>query len=325
MAYSHDGEGLHRTVDPEDGRAYVYAMTFLDAAPRVFACFDQPDLKAAVRLRVKAPDGLDRARQRRARAQGDSARRLVDAGGHPAAVDVLRHRGRRAVPLDHQRARRHPAGPALSRQSLADAPRQGRRGAVHGHRAVLRRVPPAVRHPLPVRRLPPGVRARSSTRARWRTRDASRSRDEMVFRAQATDAQRSNRANVVAHEMAHQWFGDLVTMHVVGRPLAQRVLRGLHGPPGVRRRHGVHRQLAAVRLRTTRPGASTPTSDPPRTRSPATAPGRPLGTDELRRHLLLQGLRGAPAAQQLPRRRGVPRRDRRPPPRTPTATRRWPT
>ncbi len=56
MAYSHDGEGLHRTVDPEDGRAYVYAMTFLDAAPRVFACFDQPDLKAEVSLRVKVPD-----------------------------------------------------------------------------------------------------------------------------------------------------------------------------------------------------------------------------------------------------------------------------
>src|SRR5690242_5544347 len=36
MAYSHDGEGLHRAVDPEDKQAYVYAMTFLPAAPRVF-------------------------------------------------------------------------------------------------------------------------------------------------------------------------------------------------------------------------------------------------------------------------------------------------
>src|SRR3954462_181522 len=52
MAYSHDGEGLHRAVDPEDGNHYVYAMTFLDAAPRVFACFDQPDLKAEFMLRV---------------------------------------------------------------------------------------------------------------------------------------------------------------------------------------------------------------------------------------------------------------------------------
>ena len=55
MAYSHDGEGLHRAVDPEDKQAYVYAMTFLPAAPRVFACFDQPDLKAVYRVTVTAP------------------------------------------------------------------------------------------------------------------------------------------------------------------------------------------------------------------------------------------------------------------------------
>src|SRR4051812_23970831 len=33
MTYSHDGEGLHRAVDPEDKQAYVYAMAFLPAAP----------------------------------------------------------------------------------------------------------------------------------------------------------------------------------------------------------------------------------------------------------------------------------------------------
>ena len=48
MRYRHDGEGLHRAVDPADGRHYVYAMTFLDAAPSIFGCFDQPDLKAVV-------------------------------------------------------------------------------------------------------------------------------------------------------------------------------------------------------------------------------------------------------------------------------------
>src|SRR5262245_43732464 len=57
MAYSHDGEGLHRSVDPADDLAYVYAMTFLDAAPRIIGCFDQPDLKAAYRTRVTAPTG----------------------------------------------------------------------------------------------------------------------------------------------------------------------------------------------------------------------------------------------------------------------------
>ena len=55
MAYSDDGEGLHRHVDPVDGRTYLYAMSFLNAAPRWFACFDQPDLKSAYEISVEAP------------------------------------------------------------------------------------------------------------------------------------------------------------------------------------------------------------------------------------------------------------------------------
>ena len=58
MAYSNTGEGLHRFVDPADGETYLYAMSFLDDAPRIFACFDQPDLKAPVTLAVTAPAGL---------------------------------------------------------------------------------------------------------------------------------------------------------------------------------------------------------------------------------------------------------------------------
>lgn len=56
MGFRNDGEGLHRAVDPADGRAYVYQMSFMSAAPSVFACFDQPDLKATYTLHVTAPD-----------------------------------------------------------------------------------------------------------------------------------------------------------------------------------------------------------------------------------------------------------------------------
>ncbi len=56
MAYRHDGEGLHRAVDPADAAAYVYLMCFMDAAPTAWACFDQPDLKARVEVEVLAPD-----------------------------------------------------------------------------------------------------------------------------------------------------------------------------------------------------------------------------------------------------------------------------
>ncbi|NPC96445.1 aminopeptidase N [Nocardioides sp. zg-DK7169] len=55
MAFRTDGEGLHRSVDPADGRHYVYGMSFMDAAPSIFACFDQPDLKAPYTFTVRAP------------------------------------------------------------------------------------------------------------------------------------------------------------------------------------------------------------------------------------------------------------------------------
>ena len=55
MAYSRDGQGLHRAEDPADGEAYLYGHAFLAAAPRMFGCFDQPDLKAPYTVFVAAP------------------------------------------------------------------------------------------------------------------------------------------------------------------------------------------------------------------------------------------------------------------------------
>ena len=55
MSYSNECQGLHRQVDPADGRVYVYGSVFLDHAPRIFACFDQPDLKAPFTFTVTVP------------------------------------------------------------------------------------------------------------------------------------------------------------------------------------------------------------------------------------------------------------------------------
>src|SRR5690606_34930222 len=52
--YSRASEGVHRFVDPADGEVYVYAQPAIAQAPRFMACFDQPDLKAPVTLRVRA-------------------------------------------------------------------------------------------------------------------------------------------------------------------------------------------------------------------------------------------------------------------------------
>ncbi|MER5522890.1 aminopeptidase N, partial [Streptomyces sp. NPDC002763] len=57
MRYSRTGEGMHRFTDPSDGETYVYTQMFLDDVQRVFAAFDQPDLKAVFEVSVKAPEG----------------------------------------------------------------------------------------------------------------------------------------------------------------------------------------------------------------------------------------------------------------------------
>ena len=55
-SYSTSGEGLHRFVDPSDGNVYLYTQCETADAKRVFACFDQPDLKATYRMQVVTPD-----------------------------------------------------------------------------------------------------------------------------------------------------------------------------------------------------------------------------------------------------------------------------
>jgi len=55
MGYRSDGEGMHLAVDPADGKHYTYAMSATAAAPSIFACFDQPDLKAPYTFHVTTP------------------------------------------------------------------------------------------------------------------------------------------------------------------------------------------------------------------------------------------------------------------------------
>ena len=55
-SYMHTGEGMHRFVDPVDGEVYLYTQFESNEAHRVYACFDQPDLKAVFTLTVDGPE-----------------------------------------------------------------------------------------------------------------------------------------------------------------------------------------------------------------------------------------------------------------------------
>ena len=50
------GEGLHRFIDPVDDEVYLYTQFEIADARRVFACFDQPDIKATYAFTITAPD-----------------------------------------------------------------------------------------------------------------------------------------------------------------------------------------------------------------------------------------------------------------------------
>jgi aminopeptidase N len=207
MAYSHDGEGLHRHVDPADGLTYLYAMSFLDAAPRWFACFDQPDLKAPVSLDVRCPAGWTVAGNGPAAEQAPGRWQVAATGSlAPYFTTVV------AGPY-HSVRDQHDGIPLVlhARRSLAEhldreapelfAHTRHDLDALHALFGV--RYPWGEYHQAFVPEFNAGAMENPG---------CVTLRDSLVFRSRVTDNDRLDRAVTIAHEMAHMWFGDLVTM-----------------------------------------------------------------------------------------------------------------
>ncbi|WP_433725886.1 aminopeptidase N [Actinoplanes sp. CA-051413] len=208
MAYSNTGEGLHRFTDPADGRVYLYAHMFLDGARRIFPCFDQPDLKAPFTLAVTAPDGW-----------------LVAANGEPAgAADGGRFRFAATKPLAtyfvsliagpyHFRTDSHDGIPLAlyCRQALAEHLDEQAAEIFTVTKQCLDRY-----HQIFEVRYPFGHYQQAFVPefnfGAMENPGLVVFRDEFIYRSAVTDSEREHRAMVIAHEMAHQWFGDLVTM-----------------------------------------------------------------------------------------------------------------
>jgi aminopeptidase N len=55
--YSAAGAGLYRTADPVHGGTCVYSKAYGGGAPRIFCCFDQPDLRASFAVSAQVPAG----------------------------------------------------------------------------------------------------------------------------------------------------------------------------------------------------------------------------------------------------------------------------
>lgn len=207
MTYSRDGQGLHRAVDPADGEHYVYGHLFLDAGPRVFACFDQPDLKAPYAVSVAAPEGwlvLGNGAARQVapgRWELEATKPLatyfvtVCAGPYTSVLDE--HDG---IPLGiHARA-------SLKEALEREAPQMlevTKASFDYYHQLFGIRYPFGEYHQVFVPEFNAGAMENPG---------CVTFRDTMVFRGAAARDELLARSNTITHEMAHMWFGDLVTM-----------------------------------------------------------------------------------------------------------------
>jgi len=206
MPFRNDGEGLHRSVDPADGRHYVYGMSFMDAAPTIFACFDQPDLKAPYTFHVRAPEDW-----------------VVFGNGRATSTDAGTWELERTQPLStyfvtivagpYHVLRDEHDGIELSlsaRASLAadlDADADElftitKQCFDEYHRLFGIRYPFGGYHQAFVPEFNAGAMENPG---------CVTFRDPLIFSSRVTRGMRIQRATTVAHEMAHQWFGNIVT------------------------------------------------------------------------------------------------------------------
>ncbi|MER7244164.1 aminopeptidase N [Kribbella sp. NPDC000426] len=207
LKYSADGEGLVRSVDAADGRVYTYGMSSLESAPRYFPCFDQPDLKAPYTMTVKCPE--DWVVLGNGAATRTAPGEWVLAETKPLSTYFVT-----LVAGPYHLIRSEYDGIPLGlacRQSLqehldrdAEDLFRSTREAFDAYHGMFRQ-----RYPFGVywQAFVPDFNLGAMENPGCVTVS-----DDFVFRGPVTEAERSTRSRVLVHEMAHMWFGDLVTM-----------------------------------------------------------------------------------------------------------------
>ncbi|MFJ8624076.1 aminopeptidase N [Kitasatospora sp. NPDC093550] len=217
-AYSRTGEGLHRFVDPADGETYLYTHYEPADARRVFATFEQPDLKAPFTFTVTAPAAWDvwsNAPHENVTAQ-DGARTWEFAPTKPISTYLTAVvAGPYHVARDHY-SRELADGStleiplsAMCRQSLA--PYFDSDEILGVTKLGLDFFHEEFDYPYPFGKYDQAFVPEYNIGA-MENPGCVTFREEFVFRSKVTDAAYEARANVILHEMAHMWFGDLVTM-----------------------------------------------------------------------------------------------------------------
>ena len=217
--YMNTGEGLHRFVDPIDDGVYLYSQFETADAKRMYACFDQPDLKAVHRIRIIAPTDwvvVSNTPCERTEAvdteavDGGATRHVFTDSPRISPYIVALVAGPYARWTDEYTDEEGTIPLAIyCRSSLAahmDAERlftQTKQGFGFYHRAF------GVRYPFGKydQCFVPEFNAGAMENAGCVT-----FLEDYVFRSRVTRYLYERRCETVLHEMAHMWFGDLVTM-----------------------------------------------------------------------------------------------------------------
>lgn len=217
--FTNTGEGLHRFVDPADGETYLYSQFEVPDSRRVFAVFEQPDLKATFRFTVTAPAAWEvfsnqptptpiAAGERDGRAIStwafsptpvmSSYITAVIAGPYFTVRDSLTSSDGRTIPLA--------IACRASLKEYLDADyiiAKTREGFEFFEREFQTPYPFEKYDQIFVPEFNAGAMENVG---------AVTFTDAYVFRSQVTDAMRERRVVTILHELAHMWFGDLVTM-----------------------------------------------------------------------------------------------------------------
>lgn len=209
QTYAHNGRGLHRFVDPEDKRVYLYTQFESFDAQHMFPCFDQPDLKATMKMTVTTPKGWE-----------------VISATRESDKTALQAKVRWSFPetprLSTYLFSLH-AGPYAKWESKAgDIPLR-----LFVRQSLKKYVVPSewftptqqglkfygeyFAYPYPFKKYDQVVVPEFDAGAMENVAAVTFS-ERFVRRAASTYKEREARTSVILHEMAHMWFGDLVTM-----------------------------------------------------------------------------------------------------------------
>ena len=207
MPYSRTGAGLHRFTDPADGETYLALHGGLDNAQRVFAAFDQPDLKAPVTAAVTAPAGWTVIGNGLARPAGGGRWELAATPPISTYLFTLVAGPYYSIGAEHHGI---PFG-LHARQSLSGHLNRDAAEILDISRACFDRYREIFAEPYPYDSYDQAFVPELESGA-VENPGCVTFRDDFLFPSAVTRTERQTRGMVIAHEMAHMWFGDLVTM-----------------------------------------------------------------------------------------------------------------